>query len=1210
MKTTDRLSGVPAFGAALCACLCALSIATVAQAAPGEGEGDKPSRGSPIHSWGAGDSTGGRIPAKKPPKMDVDSRLVPGAKTADPVRKAAWNAANQQAKRRISDFDQAVKSGNADAIRKATLDLQSDPLAVQHLNKSGRGDLIEFHNRQTQAIRDATKQNIKEEMARRWNAENPHDPIKPSDVELFEPTNYRKPGVEPHVGQDWDVTVRVRGKDVPPAKAKGVVEDSFFKAAGGEKTFGKGTTPAEAAHRQSVEVTDSKSLESYKEPDKILGKDGQAPDPKQRLDNPDDVGRVIEHKSNQAANKAAESRKKGNEVDAVRQDYEQMRQAVKQYDKITDPRVKGQGGKVGNQVEKGMEVMREVADLKISPEEGRAKLAEMGETPDSITRKAAGQIEAAQKLKPQTVGEGSKQQTAGENSKAQTADEGGKTSTGSDKAAKPDSAARGDAPESGKTSTGDEGGRTAADADTTAKPDSAARGDAPEGGKAVGVDAPDGGRVAAGDAPKATAPDGPKVASGDAPKATAPDAPGGKMTKAGKVMDTAGKIGDGIDIFAGAKDFSDAAKEGDTEKMAEAAINTADSLTGGTIATGKLIDEQKQTKEQTDREHERVDPQHAVAKRQQMRVDLRKEGYSRDEADKMVDAYAAGDDSGVKEAYGKMGKEMPKAGTAAPETASEAAGIYIEEVKENAADAWEGMKTQAGKAKDFLVETKDNLGEIGGGIVGEEGVAEELASQIKENVSAENFNVAHEAWKTSRDADAKIDEARQDMEDRLVEKGWSRTKAKVEADHRFGRQEKGDTAKELAQQVKENVSSENLKEGYDAWRQNRDSKSREADARKELVEKFVGEGFDRDEAQEAVDDFYGVNDPEGRSDKTKFKEMTRQVRERNLRDAEANGEGGEEDDDDDEGGGLKGFKDRRTAKVDENAESSYGLMGQEQNLAEASTRGDQAEDDAKRAVSAAGADAQSTSGKAAASSAAADREEGWGKAIADGVQQGVEAGATALGSSFGDTAGKHASDAAFGDPDKKKHGGKGGGKGGAGDGGEQVAGGGPGGAAGGPAVKSGGGKGGGSSAKKGKGGGKKTASGNKPPTKSSSSGPTIKCPKCGGTKFGPYEQIYETGTVIGRDRRCLTCGHLGGVIVGGSSAPSAPKPAPTAPAPPPVKMKRVAVHSECGTEMTYKGVYYADGTDMYSCPKCGGTYHNVHRPYPIVFKEVPDTAAP
>ena len=164
----------------------------------------------------------------------------------------------------------------------------------------------------------------------------------------------------------------------------------------------------------------------------------------------------------------------------------------------------------------------------------------------------------------------------------------------------------------------------------------------------------------------------------------------------------------------------------------------------------------------------------------------------------------------------------------------------------------------------------------------------------------------------------------------------------------------------------------------------------------------------------------------------------------------------------------------------------------------------------------------------------------------------------------------------------------------------------------------GGGKGGGTSAKKGKDGGKspkKAASGKKPGTQSASGGQTIKCPKCGGTKFGPYEVIYETGTVIGRDRRCLTCGHMGGVIVGGGSKPAGvnadeSKPSPAKAAPKPVKMKRVAVHSDCGSEMVYKGVYYADGTDMYSCPKCGGTYHNVGGAPAIIFKEVPDTSAP
>ena len=204
MKTNDRVSSVPALGVVLRASLCAFSLVAVAQATPVED--DKPSRGSPIHRWGGdggGDgSTGVKAPAEKPPRVDIDSRLVPGSKTADPIRKAAWNAANQQAKRRIADFDKAVKSGNADAIRKATLDLQSDPLAVQHLNKSGRADLVEFHNQQTQSIRDATKRNIQEEMARRWNAENPHDPIKPADVEIFEPTNFRKPGAEPHIKQN------------------------------------------------------------------------------------------------------------------------------------------------------------------------------------------------------------------------------------------------------------------------------------------------------------------------------------------------------------------------------------------------------------------------------------------------------------------------------------------------------------------------------------------------------------------------------------------------------------------------------------------------------------------------------------------------------------------------------------------------------------------------------------------------------------------------------------------------------------------------------------------------------------------------------------------------------------------------------------------------------------------------------------------------
>ena len=90
------------------------------------------------------------------------------------------------------------------------------------------------------------------------------------------------------------------------------------------------------------------SLES-KEPDKILRQGRQGADHSQRLENRGSR-RVIEHKSNQAANKVAESRTKGN-VDAVRVIMNRCdsREAVRQ---VTDLRVRR-----GRQVQSGREGM-------------------------------------------------------------------------------------------------------------------------------------------------------------------------------------------------------------------------------------------------------------------------------------------------------------------------------------------------------------------------------------------------------------------------------------------------------------------------------------------------------------------------------------------------------------------------------------------------------------------------------------------------------------------------------------------------------------------------------------------------------------------------------------------------------------------------------------------------------------------------------------
>lgn len=334
--------------------------------------------------------------------------------TVDPDPHAAWETTQAQAAKRVENFNAAVKSGKPSRIRKAALDLQSDPIAVQKLNQAERPDLVEAHNKVTEQIKSGARENIKKNMAKEWNKAHPNEPpITSKDVRVYEPTNYKDPMAKPKSGQDWDATVQVRRKgskdflDVPPAQSQKVVEKSYYDAAGGEKTFGKrppGVTPeqaaAAAAHRQAVETTHGKSPEAYNQPETILGTKTKKPKPGERLSDPEQLTHAIENKSNQSRNKAAQATAGGNSTEAVRQEFEQMRQASKQYDKITKPRVEAAGGSVHPHVEEGMKILRDAGEGKISPEQARAKLAEMGETPENMISKASGQAEAAQKLKP------------------------------------------------------------------------------------------------------------------------------------------------------------------------------------------------------------------------------------------------------------------------------------------------------------------------------------------------------------------------------------------------------------------------------------------------------------------------------------------------------------------------------------------------------------------------------------------------------------------------------------------------------------------------------------------------------------------------------------------------------------------------------------------------------------------------------------------
>ncbi len=323
---------------------------------------------------------------------------------------AEYDSAMRAARGRIEKYEAAVKSGNADRVRKATLELQSDPLAVREINQTKSNAWKKSFKSQVSRIQVKAKQIARQNIARAHG-------VSPNQVTFFEATN--PPKIDPatgeiiqKVGQDWDFTARIDGKDVKVKGVKQIVHDAYHEAATGERPPSpKGMSKVEhdramkgynkranqTAHKQALEVLNSTSDEAYagakSEGNRVLS------GPKdQRVRDPQQLSKVIEHKSNKAAENAAEFRKQGDTNRAAGADMEQFRQADKQIQKQVKPRVEARGGKVPEHLKKGAAIIKDVADGKISPKQGDAKLAKMGETRETMIRKNAELFEASQKL--------------------------------------------------------------------------------------------------------------------------------------------------------------------------------------------------------------------------------------------------------------------------------------------------------------------------------------------------------------------------------------------------------------------------------------------------------------------------------------------------------------------------------------------------------------------------------------------------------------------------------------------------------------------------------------------------------------------------------------------------------------------------------------------------------------------------------------------
>lgn len=316
-----------------------------------------------------------------------------------------FDLASDGAKGKIFKYRVAKISGDPTAIRDATMQLQEDPLAIRRVNSNSTEAFKTELNKDIGNIQQQTKELIKTRLAERG--------IDPKRVSFFEATNPTKPGDPVKVGQDWDMTLRIDGRDVPTRVSQPIAHEAYYEVATGQKppveykavNRPDGTKAMvrdysvvdHYAEQQSLAVTDYQYREAYggspTEGGRIIAGPKDA-----RLRDPVQMSEVIEYKSNEARNLAAQLRKDGKMNDAVGRDIEEIRQSTKQFEKQVQPRVEAMGGEVPEFIQKGQAMMKRMDKGELTPEQVRVELKAMGETPETFIRKTAQLVEAAQVL--------------------------------------------------------------------------------------------------------------------------------------------------------------------------------------------------------------------------------------------------------------------------------------------------------------------------------------------------------------------------------------------------------------------------------------------------------------------------------------------------------------------------------------------------------------------------------------------------------------------------------------------------------------------------------------------------------------------------------------------------------------------------------------------------------------------------------------------
>lgn len=539
---------------------------------------------------------------------------------------------------------------------------------------------------------------------------------------------------------------------------------------------------------------------------------------------------------------------------------------------------------------------------------------------------------------------------------------------------------------------------------------------------------------------KVDAPDVPKV------KVDAPDAPKIKVDAPDfktKVIKTVGDGLDGVDIFSTAEDVKEDFKKGEfTEGAKKVGEAVADEVTMGAYSGAKTMKDKKEDVDQADSELAQTNASLREQHDQNLRVELRKAGMSKEDVNNIKTT------DGLEHALKKRGVDVPKA----PEEIS-----YVDKGDKGV----EQLKRQI--SEEHKGNMRDELVESGA-------MTQEEADQIRTEAGLEHA-LNKQGLKVPEKRESGFVEVDDTWDERTEQVGEG-IKTNVKKAGKFLENAASDTTeigaglteKGVAKQAFEN-SKENAKGWLETWEEERKSEKFTGDSKEDMIEYLKKRGASPVGAKKAADDLYEKGDIRGvenLDDTLRYKDAVREAKRRGeavpskeefdkvsnslkakkeraraakeeesasnedddaqefersiaddkgqkadgLKKEEAGngGEWSEEDDVEEKRSALEDFAQRNQERRENKTEKEFDGMEIRSEMAEAENAGNDDRRQARSERNQAGEDARDIESETNRIVSEGDKENSWGKQIGDAIEDGFTTGAKTLGQEFGNAA--------------------------------------------------------------------------------------------------------------------------------------------------------------------------------------------------------------